>query len=101
MLHPTHHRNHCKAQELFIQALAINPQDDNTVLRHAMSHHFMKELVSGEGWHARGRLRRDPGHDVVQVGAQHHRSIRLILGVYSNRGPKLYGTSRRVASCWA
>jgi Tfp pilus assembly protein PilF len=41
-----HCRNHCKAQELFIQALTINPQDDNTALRHAMSHHFMKELVS-------------------------------------------------------
>jgi hypothetical protein len=52
MLHPAHRRNHCKAQELFIQALTINPQDDNTVLRHAMSHHFMKELVSTGSIHS-------------------------------------------------
>ena len=34
-----------------------------------------------EGWHTPGRFRREPHHDVVQVGAQHHRRFSLLLGV--------------------
>ena len=34
-----------------------------------------------EGWHTPGRLCREPHHDVVEVGAQHHRCFGLILGV--------------------